>query len=107
MALNGTGFAAVADRFARYVEGAVPLALTPAAGGAAVPFSLDQETTGYDDTPAGALATVRLGAMVRTALTQSAVYTYGGHSWTCETSTRYAAGGVAWPYYATLVRHAQ
>ena len=36
MALNGTGFAAVASRWASYVEGAVPMALTPSAGGAAV-----------------------------------------------------------------------
>ena len=107
MGLNGTGFAAVASRWASYVEGAVPMALTPSAGGAAVPFSLDQETHGFDETEAGAMATVRLGVMVRAQLTQSAVYTYDGHSWTCETSSKYAAGGVAWPYYATLVRHVE
>lgn len=107
MALNGTAWAAKASAFAAFVEGSSALALAPVAGGASVPFSLDQETSGWDETEGEPVRTVRLAVMTRTALTAFALYDYDGHRWTCETATKYAAGGVAWPHYSTLVRHVE
>ena len=92
-------------RVVTYIEGDVPLELTPVAGGTAIPFVHNPRSNEWGPAGGGSDVLMTLDVMARTELTVNAAYTYGGRTWTVTESKPDAMAGAIYHYRTLLEAH--
>lgn len=108
MPLRGDKWAGVFGRLGTYLQGEVPLQLTPVAGGDPVPFNHDGIVREIDDGPApGVIVKEMIRVSTQTPLALNADYDWDGKRWQAWKKTDHRVGAGRGPHHYVLVCHAK
>jgi hypothetical protein len=108
MALDGPGFARLAERVRAYLAGRSPAVLVPVGGGDPVPFVADGQPDSVEWSEGQVLLnSSRLIAWTAVRLPLGSRWLYRGVTWQVASIDHAAAAGADWPHRVELVGQAR